>query len=305
MNIVIAGIGGVGGYFGGLLARYYRNHPEVKVSFFARGENLQSIRENGLRISKGQEEWIAYPHKISDKAEELGDADLLVLACKSYSLASMLNSLDQIISPTTIILPLLNGVDSYDVIKSYFRENTVLYGCVYLVSRLIAPGVVENSGNVETLFFGLPKKRDEELIYLEKLFQAANIQATCTPVIEQVVWEKFLFVSPIATATSYFNESIGNILNDKEKKSALHDLIEEIHRLASAKGIFVAADLIDRTIVRLSALPYETTSSMQADFAKGHVAEWKSLTQYVVVESEACGLEATTYSKMLKELMSR
>ena len=43
MHIVIMGTGGLGGYFGGLLARHYTN-----VTFIARGANLHALQERGL-----------------------------------------------------------------------------------------------------------------------------------------------------------------------------------------------------------------------------------------------------------------
>jgi len=45
MKIAIMGTGGVGGYYGGLLAR--AGHD---VTFIARGEHMGAIREKGLEL---------------------------------------------------------------------------------------------------------------------------------------------------------------------------------------------------------------------------------------------------------------
>ncbi len=45
MNIAVFGTGGVGGYFGGLLA-----HAGHEVTFIARGAHLAAIRQRGLRV---------------------------------------------------------------------------------------------------------------------------------------------------------------------------------------------------------------------------------------------------------------
>ena len=49
-RILIAGIGGVGGYFGGLLAKHFYKSKEVEILFYARGKHLQEIQKNGLII---------------------------------------------------------------------------------------------------------------------------------------------------------------------------------------------------------------------------------------------------------------
>ncbi len=51
-KIIIAGIGGVGGYFGGLLAKYFYNNVNVEINFFARGGHLKEIQNNGLKVVK-------------------------------------------------------------------------------------------------------------------------------------------------------------------------------------------------------------------------------------------------------------
>ena len=45
MRTVIMGTGGLGGYFGGLLAR-----AGGDVTFIARGANLQALQERGLTV---------------------------------------------------------------------------------------------------------------------------------------------------------------------------------------------------------------------------------------------------------------
>ena len=56
MKIIIAGIGGVGGYFGGLLAHHFCTNKNVEINFFARGGNLREIQKKGLKVIKGDNE---------------------------------------------------------------------------------------------------------------------------------------------------------------------------------------------------------------------------------------------------------
>ncbi|MGB5881039.1 MAG: 2-dehydropantoate 2-reductase N-terminal domain-containing protein [Thermoanaerobaculia bacterium] len=51
MRVAVVGAGGVGGYFGGRLAV-----AGEEVTFIARGEHLQALREDGLRVWKASKE---------------------------------------------------------------------------------------------------------------------------------------------------------------------------------------------------------------------------------------------------------
>ena len=56
MKIAIMGIGGVGGYYGGLLARRYGGDTDVEIVFIARGDHLKAIQAHGLRVESAAQE---------------------------------------------------------------------------------------------------------------------------------------------------------------------------------------------------------------------------------------------------------
>jgi 2-dehydropantoate 2-reductase len=305
-NIVIAGIGGVGGFFGGLLANFYEKHEEIQINFFARGENLEQIKKNGLKIQHLEKEFVAKPNISSHNASDFGTADCVVIACKSYDLDSMLEQLKPCIDQQTIIMPLLNGVDSRTKIQVQFKDNLVLKSCVYIVARLHAPGWVKNHGNVQTLFFGIDKLEDERLRNLEHVFKSAGLEATCSTNINSIVWEKFSFISPTATATSFYDNCISEIAKDAEKLNKCKLLIEEITALAKMKSIELPANIVEKTLMKLSAFPDRATTSMHSDFQKkSNKTELDSITGYVLREAKRLGLEVPTYSWMYGSLLER
>jgi 2-dehydropantoate 2-reductase len=305
-KIIIAGIGGVGGYFGGLLANHFHTKNNVEINFFARGGHLIEIQNNGLKVIKGDSEFIAKPTLTTDNPAEMGIADFIIVATKSYDLETIVQQLQPCINQDTIILPLLNGVDSKERIKHIFPNNIVLDGCVYLVSRLKQVGVIENSGNIQKLYFGLDNFVNDRLRLLESLLKEANIEASLSENITTIIWEKYIFLSPTATATSYFDRSIGEILADKEKLKTVGSLIEEIKQVAKAKHIVISDDITEKTLTKLKALPFEATSSMHSDFkANKPTNELESLTAYVINEGRKYNLETPIYMKTYEELKKK
>lgn len=305
-KIIIAGIGGVGGYFGGLLANHFYDNENIEISFYARGEHLKEIQKNGLKVIKGENEFIAKPHIATDNSSEIGIVDFIVIATKSFDLETIIQQLQPSINQDTIILPLLNGVDSKVRIKKILPYNIVLDGCAYIVSRLKQFGVVENSGNIQALYFGLDNIENNKLVMLENLFKAANIEASLSMNISTIIWEKFIFISPTATATSYFDKSIGEVLSDKGQYETTLELIEEVKQVAKAKQIFVSEDIKEKTLKKLKVLPFETTSSMHTDFKnKKSNNELESLTGYVIREGVKYNIETPMYNRIYAELKKK
>lgn len=302
-RILIAGIGGVGGYFGGLLASHYHKSDEVEIIFYARGKHLQEIQNNGLKIIKGNREMTAIPKLATDKPDEIGIVDYIILCTKSYDLEDTTKQLIICQNSNTIILPLLNGVDSRARIKNIIPNNIILDGCVYIVSRLTQPGKVENIGNIETLYFGLDNFESVRLNMLESLFKQANIDAKLSKNISETIWEKYIFIAPTAAATSYYNNTIGEILEDPIKKQVIIQLIEEVKQIAIINKINISKDITELTLKKLQAMPFGATSSMHNDFKnKKPITEINSLTVFVVVESRKYQILAPTFERILQKI---
>ena len=76
-KIAIVGTGGVGGFLGGLLARRYRDDPEVDIYFISRGQALENIRSRGLIVESQQGNFTARPKAATDSAAEIGEMDYI------------------------------------------------------------------------------------------------------------------------------------------------------------------------------------------------------------------------------------
>jgi len=180
----------------------------------------------------------------------------------------------------------------------------VLKGCVYIVSHLKEPGVIENSGNIQKLFFGLDNETNQDLLLLETLFKNAGIEVTLSEEISKIIWQKFIFVSPIAASTSYFDASIGKVLEENE--TLLIELIDEITLIALAKGIKLDSDIREKSLHLIKRLPYENTSSMHRDVKKSKAkTEIETLLAYVIKEGEKLAIETSAYNEIYKSLSAR
>lgn len=269
-KILIAGIGGVGGYFGGKLAHFYEGNPSVEISFIARGEHLKKISGQGLEVITQNEHFVARPKNATDQASVIGKVNYLLLATKSYDLENMLQTVKENVDEHTVIIPLLNGVDHRKKIEQYFPYATIADACVYIVARKTAPGRIENSGNIQKFYFGVQDQNLPSLEILLAILQQAGIEAYCSMDIQSIIWEKFIFLSPIACVTSYYNRNIGEVLEQEDSKSDLIQLLDEIISTAPQNVMAGLSDIRDKTITKWQSLPYSSTSSMHSDYQAGN-----------------------------------
>ncbi len=301
-RILIVGLGGVGGYYGGLLAQKYAESNDVEIIFLARGAHLSKIQEKGLTVITETGTFIAHPALATDNASEAGIADVIIISSKSYDLTSTIEQIKPCIGNKTVILPLLNGVDISNRIRTLLPETEVWDGCVYIVGRLNEPGVVQSSGGVHDLYFGHAGSSSSKLPEIEKIMLEAGIKANLSNDIRMIIWRKFIFISVTATLTSYFNVGFRDLLTETERKETTLKLLREIASMAQAEGVKFEHDIIDTTIKHIERLPFGTTSSMHSDFTNNRRTELETLTGIVIELGKKYNVQTPEYEKIYNAL---
>src|SRR5450631_2445628 len=196
MRIAVLGAGGVGGYYGGALAR-----AGNAVALFARGAHLEAIRAHGLEV-RTPEGTFTVKVEAADDAAALGAADLAIVAVKTYSLAEILPAARLLAEKGAAVLPFLNGVEAADrLIESGVLANQVLGGLTQVSVLKVGPGVVERKSSFQKVVVGeRVGKPSERVRRIVEAFQGAGAEARVSEDISADLWRKFAFIASMAAA---------------------------------------------------------------------------------------------------------
>jgi 2-dehydropantoate 2-reductase len=298
MKIAVVGLGGVGGYFGGKLAGKYAGSPEHTVVFITRGAHLAAIRRAGLLLKTVEGIDRVMPGLATDRPVEAGSCDLILFCVKEYDLETAAAGLDPLLHANTIILPVLNGVDIAERLRSIVPRGVVLSGCVYISSFIESPGVVRQMGGTCQLIFGPDDGRTDAYEPLETLLKNAGIKVDLSADIAVPLWTKYLFVSPMAGVTSLMGLCFGDVMADEKGRAMVHGLMAEIARLAEAKGIMLPMDCLESAIARVERFPPETKSSMQLDYERGGKTELELFIGFAVRAGRSLGVPTPLHEEL-------
>lgn len=306
MKIGIVGIGGVGGYFGGKLAREFENSSEHTIIFIARGEHLKAIRNNGLRLFTVEGDYTAHPHIATDNPSEAGIFDLVFFCTKSYSLENTAQEFSSCINKNTVVIPLLNGVNSAERLRAVLPQATVLGGSVYIISHIEKPGVVKQEGGACKLTFGTDDSESAgKYSYILDILLQAKINAVLTDKISEVLWTKYLLMCPLGSLTSATGKTYGAIWADSALRKKARDMMLEVVAVAKAHQVNLSEDAVDKAMEMIGSFGYNSKTSMQLDFEKGRQTEIDALTAYLCRVGKESGiptlLHDEIYEKMKKE----
>ena len=278
MKIVVFGAGGVGGYYGGLLA--CAGH---QVTFIARGQHLEAMRAKGLKVLSVHGDFLLHPAHVTNKPDEIGRADYIVVAVKHFHLLEAAKLMKPLIGPGSTVLPLLNGVDSHQVLTSIHGPEPVVVGLTNIVSRIEAPGVIRQESQFRRVVAGeMDGRKSSRVQNLLDVWAEWGVETSQPEDIYAHLWTKFLFLASYAGISSLAGVTSGELLSCPETQSLLERAMIEIRELAHRRQIPLDTDVVENALLMLERFESTTTSSMQRDVAAGKPFELEALSGTVV-----------------------
>ena len=129
MRIAIVGSGGLGGYYGGLLA--LAGH---EVTFLARGAHLEALQAKGLQVKSVHGDFhVAAVRATSDPAEA-GPADLVLVCVKTPALDAAAKAARVAVAPDGVVVGLQNGIDAAERIGAEVGMDRVIGAVTWIAS---------------------------------------------------------------------------------------------------------------------------------------------------------------------------
>ena len=302
MRVLVMGSGGLGGYFGGMLAQ--TGHD---VTFVARGAHLAALRERGLEV-RTDEQAYRFPSvsAVATPSEATGDFDLILFTVKGYDAEAAATALRPVIGPETAVLTVLNGVDSAEQLAAILGPEHVLAGTTFIRSTLAKPGVIEQMGTLRRVVFG--EFSGGVTARAERVAAALRAAGVATEVVEDArvaLWQKFVMQAPHATLTSVCQMPCGPIRETPEGDRLYRTLIAECVAVGRASGVALPDDAEETALGVIWQFLYEQKTSMSIDYERGNRVELEQLTGAVVRRGTALGVPTPTFAVLYDVLKVR
>ena len=291
MKVCVLGVGGIGAYYGGQLARAGHH-----VTLYARGENLAAIRTHGLEIKTAEGSW-RVPIAATDDVEELNAPDFAILSVKSYSLTEIAPVVKRVADAGATIVPFLNGVETTDkLVELGVRREALVGGVTRISVARIAPGVVERRGAFQSVIVGeLDNRASERTTRIAAAFRDAGIDARTSTEIQTDLWEKFVFIASMAAACGLARSAIGPVRDAPLGRRLLQRAVQEVVDVAAASDIALPAEEAARVLGAIDALPAGTKPSFLLDVEAGGKTELDILSGAVSRYAEAAGVSTPVH----------
>ena len=283
MKVCIIGAGAIGGFIGTRLAI----KGQCEVSAVARGATLEALNTHGWRLHQGGELRQAAA-RASDRPEQLGVQDVVVIAVKGPALAAVAQTIAPLLDPQTVVLPAMNGVPWWfaqglsglgpEPLQSVDPGGRIaaaiplsqVVGCVVHASTSTSePGLVQHKMG-QGLIIGEPQGEPRDRTRaLAALLGDAGFDMTVSTNIRYDIWYKLwgnMTANPISAITG---ATLDRILADPLVKKFCQDAMREAAEIGKRIGCEVTETPEDRHVITRKLGAFKTSMLQDAEAGRG------------------------------------
>ena len=262
-KVAVLGAGAVGSYvIWGLSSR-----NDIELGVIAEGERAERLKQNGCTIN-GK---IYHPEVWN--SGETDAVDLLIVALKYGSLSEALESIQKVTTENTVIMSLMNGVDSEEIIAEKVGVKHLLPAVIKVASHKEEDGYHFDPETTIGIFFGeLTAPYDSDRIRaIEELFKDTGIHFRATEYAREEMWSKFRLNVCNNLPQAILGAGVGCYRDSVHMKAISDGLKGELEAIAQAKGIDLSKT--EASSGRGSAVPPSARYSTLQDLDAGRHTE--------------------------------
>lgn len=227
-RVVIIGAGAVGSYVIWGLSR--KNHIEFSV--VATGERKKRLETDGLNIN----DKLYRPAVMTP--EQAHGADLVIVAVKYNALPAAVRDIREITDEHTVVLSLMNGVDSEEIIAAAIGEEHIVPALIKVASERRQNRIIFDPETTLGIVYGEKDGRSTERTdALKKLFEGTGLHYRETNVILPEIWSKFRLNVGKNLPQAMLGVGVGAYEDSAHVAAIREGLVRELDEIARAKGI--------------------------------------------------------------------
>ena len=133
---------------------------------------------------------------------------------------------------------------------------------------------------------------------IRDVLAGADIQAEAVADARVPIWEKFIYLAPLAGFTAATRLATGYTWQDPFIREQFLAAVREVEALARAEGVAVSPGMLDRVVGYMNAVSPTMRSSLLIDLSLGKRLELEALQGAVVRRSRAAGVPSPIMSTL-------
>lgn len=200
-------------------------------------------------------------------------ADLIILATKNLQIDEAVVAIANHVGPQTMILSLLNGIESENRLAEAYGAEHVLWGFVTGLNSVHEDNRITFTQEGIIIFGENDDSRSERTEALARLFAAARINCRIPDDIHHEMWWKFMLNTGYNTLSAVCRANYGDCNTVGAFRDCVTMVFNEVVEVAAAEGVMFTQEDVERIHTTLASLSDEGKTSMLQDMEAGRPTE--------------------------------
>lgn len=204
---------------------------------------------------------------------EVEPADLVILATKNLQLEEAVASIAKHVGSRTMILSLLNGIESEQRLAKTYGAEHMLWGFVTGLNSVHEGNSITFTQEGIIIFGENDNARTERTEALSEALARAHINCRIPGDIHHEMWWKFMLNTGYNTLSAICRANYGDCNAIAAFRDCVTMVFDEVVRVAAAEGVFFTEEDVERIHATLAPLSHDGKTSMLQDIEVGRPTE--------------------------------
>ncbi len=293
-RISLIGTGAMGAFYA---SKLFDMDPRC-ISLIADGERCERLRKKGFFVNDRH-----YVLPVVRPDDQSAPPDLIMVAVKHYHLPKAIRDIKNSIGHNTILLSVMNGIDSEERLGAAYGMEKVLYAVAVGIDALREDNRLTYTTQGR-LFFGEAENRviSERVKALQALFDRAGITYETPVDMIRVLWWKFMINVGINQASAVLRAPYSEFQTSQEAKDLMESAMREVITIARKAKVDLTEKDIEDWYSVLSNLSPQGKTSMLQDVEAGRKTEADMLAGRVIELGKAYHIPTPVNEDIFKRL---
>jgi 2-dehydropantoate 2-reductase len=256
-NIAILGAGALGAAY----ATRFITNPKVSLCFIARGTRARHLQQDGVVVNGN-----TFHIPVANPEDNDKLADFIIVSLKHHQLQEALPYLDSFIGENTIILSVMNGLDSEKIIGARYGMEKILYAIAVGIDALRNDNKVTYT-KIGKIFFGeaVNDTITRRVAAVQEALELAGIGYEIPVDMIRALWWKFMINVGTNQASAVTGQPYGAFQTNPQAQALMESLMVEVIALAKPAGVNLSRDDVEEWYPFLNTLSPQGKTSMLQD----------------------------------------
>lgn len=291
-KVILCGLGAIGTIYADKLEKFDAENFKVLVD----EARIERYKTNPIKFNGRQ---LNFDYILP--SEENFKADLIILATKFAGLKDAIKNIKNFVKEDTVILSLLNGVTSEDIIADVYGKDKMLYS-YFIGHSSVRCGNSVTHDDVNTIVFGAENNLGENVVAVKNFFDKAGINYKIPDDIKRSMWLKFMLNVSANQPTAILRMTFGDMFENTHFMKFAENIMREVQSVAKAEGVLNTETMVDEALKHLKTMTPDGKTSMLQDVEAGRKTEVDMFAGTVIELGKKHGI-STPYNKILREMI--